>query len=91
MHIRRIPSLTNTELLKLSDNVADAYHLSTLFDDRRLTQVFLSLLALCNHERVVRRLRPPRASQPVTAMARRRQRQPRPTSTRGKTSRLSSH
>jgi hypothetical protein len=91
MHIRRIPSLTNKELLKLSDNLADAYHLSTFFDDRPLTQVFLSLLAACNHERVVRTVPPRHASRPVPAVARRRQPRRRPTSARRKSSRLSAH
>jgi len=91
MHIRRIPNLTNKELLKLSDNLADAHHLSTFFDDRPLTQVFLSLLAVCNHVRVVRTLPPRHASHPVPGVARKRQPRRRRIPTRRKSSRLSAY
>jgi hypothetical protein len=91
MLIDGIPSLTNRELLILSDNVADAYHFSTMFDDRSLTPVFLSLLALCNCERVARALSPRHASHPVTAVARQGQPQRRPAPVRRKASRLSTH
>jgi hypothetical protein len=93
MIIHRISNLADEELLRLSNDVADAFQLSSVMEDGPPPQLFLSLLALCNHERVVRTLRPrPRhASHPVTAAARKRLGRPRPASTRGKTSGLSSH
>jgi hypothetical protein len=81
--------LVTEELQKLSNDVADAYHLSLVHDDGPPPQVLLSLLALCNHERVMRTLRPRHASPPVTAVARQSQSQHRPAPNRAKTSRPS--
>jgi hypothetical protein len=89
MLIHRISNLADEKLLRLCNDIADAYQLATVMEGGPPPQLFLSLLALCNHERVVRRLRPAHASHPVTAVARQRQRQRRPASTRGKTSRVS--
>jgi hypothetical protein len=79
MLIHGISNLADKELLQFADHVAEAQHLSTVFADGTLTQVFISLLALCNYEQVVRTLPLRHASHPGTAMARRRQPRRRPT------------
>jgi hypothetical protein len=84
MLLDRIASLATKELLRLSNVIADAYQLSTVNSDGPSPQLLLSLLAFCNHERVVRTLQRRRASRPVTAAAGQRQPQQRLTSRRGK-------
>jgi len=75
MHSHLISKLANEELLTLSIDVADAYLLSIVNDDGPPPQFYLYLLALCNQERVVRKLRARRTSHSSKAAAG--QRQPR--------------
>jgi hypothetical protein len=86
-----ISSLANEELLRKSDDIAADMIDASIIDDSPLPLLFLSLLALCNHERVVRTLPPRHASHPGTAVARQRQPRRRPTPARRKASRLSAH
>jgi hypothetical protein len=86
MTIQFVSSLEDEELLRRSDDIAAAMIDSSIIDDSPLPLLYLSLLALCNHERVVRTLPPQHASHPVTAVARERQPRRRPTSTRRKSS-----
>jgi hypothetical protein len=85
-----ISGLANEELLSLSDDIAAAITESSIIDDSLLPLLFLSLLALCNHERVVRIMRSSACVTSCGAEARQsRSRQGPAASTRIKTSRLS--
>jgi hypothetical protein len=83
-----IAVLENEELITISDDIAAAITESSIIDDCPLPLLFLSLLALCNHERIVRLQRPSAGVASCGAAARQRQSRHRPPAARSKTSRL---
>jgi hypothetical protein len=83
-----ISGLANEELLRISDDIAAAITDSSI-DESPLPLLFLSLLALFNHERVVRVMRPSACVTSSGVEARQRHSRQRPASTRTKTPRLS--
>jgi hypothetical protein len=62
MSTQLVSSLENEELLSISVDIAAAITDSSIIDNSPFPLLYLSLLALCNHERVVRALPPRHAS-----------------------------